>query len=123
MAQNGLYPVTYDKYANRFWKRFSSFSFARHQHLCPIVEHEVPLTAAAYPMVFRKSDNWVEPVAVLSLSPREPTPFVSGDGRWLASYIPSVLRCPPFKTEQCTSRSENQMQLMVDETLGLVTGS
>ncbi|MBO9447512.1 SapC family protein [Ruegeria sp. R14_0] len=123
MAQNGLFPVTYNRYGHRYWKRFSSFHFARHQHLCPVVAQEVLHIAAAYPMVFHETNNWVEPVAILSLSPHTPTPFVSDNGRWLATYIPSALRCPPFHTVRSDPCHENSLQLMVDETLGLVTDS
>lgn len=124
MAQNGLFPVTYARHRGRYWKRFSSFHFVNGRSECPIVEKEVLHVAAAYPIVFRRSETTVEPVAVLSLLPDAPTPFVAQDGRWLAGYIPSDLRCPPFQAslpDRQFGTEENRLQLMVDETLGLVT--
>ncbi|MCG7522194.1 SapC family protein [Ruegeria sp. Ofav3-42] len=124
MAQNGLFPVTYARHRDRYWKRLSSFHFVKGRSECPIVEKEVLPVAAAYPILFRKIETGVEPVAVLSLIPDAPTPFVAQDGRWLAGYIPSDLRCPPFQaglSEQQADAEQGRLQLMVDETLGLVT--
>ncbi|WP_170415387.1 SapC family protein [Ruegeria atlantica] len=122
MAQNGLFPVTYARHRDRYWKRFSSYHFAKAQHACPIVEKEVLLVAASFPMLFRETEGGIEPVALFSLAPGAPTPFVSDDGRWLAPYIPSALRCPPFQAG-LKDHNECDLQLLIDETSGLVTAS
>lgn len=122
MAENGLFPVTYARHGDRYWKRFSSYHFAETQHACPIVEKETLLVAAAFPIVFRNNEGSIEPVALLSLKADSLSPFVSNDGQWLAAYVPSALRCPPFQAgwpiqPECSS------QLLVDESSGLVTDS
>ncbi|WP_366140952.1 SapC family protein [uncultured Ruegeria sp.] len=123
MAQNGLTPVSYKMHGHRFWRRFKSYDFARDLTDCPIVEAEVLQGAAAFPIVFKAADAGVEPVALLSMTHGASTPFVSADGTWLATYVPSALRCPPFHASRIEPKNAitNQFQLFVDETLGLVT--
>lgn len=120
MAENGLFPVTYERHGDKYWKRFSSYHFAETQQACSIVEKEILLVAATYPVMFRETGGEIEPIALLSLNPNAPTPFVSDDGRWLAAYIPSGLRCPPFQAG-LPSKTGCDPQLLVDESSGLVT--
>ena len=125
MAENGLFPVTYERYGDLYWKRFSSYHFAADQHSCPVVGHEVLHVAAAYPVLFQQNEATIEPVALLSLDPGYETPFVSDNGQWLASYIPSALRCPPFQANRFDKNAKDNggPQLYVNETLGLVSRS
>ncbi|NVO57775.1 SapC family protein [Rhodobacteraceae bacterium B1Z28] len=124
MAQNGLTPISYPRHGHRFWRRFTSYEFARNVTDCPVVETEILQIAAALPIAFRSVAEGHEPVAILSLIPESSTPFVSGDGAWLAPYVPSALRCPPFhvsRVKACENEPKTQLQLLVDETLGLLT--
>ena len=123
MAQKGRYPVSYSRYGHRFWHRASTFDFARHLSECPIVDSELEPTAAAFPIAFRDYETHIAPVALLSMDPTKDTPFVADNGRWLAAYVPSALRCVPFHAEHVFDGSEasNQYGLIVDESLGLVT--
>ncbi|WP_282169468.1 SapC family protein [Ruegeria atlantica] len=120
MAENGLFPVTYERHSGKYWKRFSSYHFAETQQACSIVEKEILRVAATYPVLFRETGGEIEPVALLSLNPDAPTPFVSDEGRWLATYIPSALRCPPFQAG-LPSKTNCEPQLLVDESSGLIT--
>lgn len=124
MTHNGLHPVSFSRHGHRSWRRFSSYAFARHRTHCPIVETEIFQAAATFPVAFRDLGAGPEPVALLSMMPEGASPFVSDTGAWLAAYVPSALRCPPFQARQpaadgCTR--PKQLQLMVDETLGLVS--
>ncbi|WP_120632156.1 SapC family protein [Ruegeria sp. EL01] len=123
MAQNGLTPISSQRHGQRYWRRFSSYDFARNLTDCPLVEAEILQGAAAFPIVFKAADAGVEPVAILSMTYRASTPFVSADGAWLATYVPSVLRCSPFHASRLEPRNATgyQFQLWIDETLGLVT--
>lgn len=123
MVQNGLTPVTRLNHGHRYWRRFTSFEFARHLPECPVVEPEILQAAAAFPIAFRVVSGEVEAVALLSVHAAGSTPFVSDEGTWLAQYLPSALRCPPFQVDLTGAQSEPQPAgcLMVDETLGLVT--
>ena len=120
MVQNGLTPVTRLNHGHRYWRRFTSFEFARHLPECPVVEPEILQAAAAFPIAFRAISGEVEAVALLSVHAEGSTPFVSDEGTWLAQYLPSALRCPPFQVDLTGAQSEPQPAgcLMVDENDG-----
>lgn len=123
MAQNGLFPVTYGRYGNRYWKRFTSYEFAANQSNCAIVFDEIAQAAAAFPIVFNATELGVEPIALLSLSANTPNPFVSQNGRWMAAYVPSFIRCHPFVADpvNCETDRDPAYRLIVNETSGLIT--
>lgn len=125
MAQNGLFPVTFGRYGHRYWKRFTSYEFAAYQTICAIVVDEIEQAAAAFPIVFNETERGVEPIALLSLSANTANPFVSRDGRWMAAYVPSILRCHPFAADPVTYNAGRAIEhhLVVDETSGLITSS
>lgn len=120
MTKNGVTPVTFSRHGQRSWRRFTSYEFARHLTDCPVVEAEILQVAAAFPIAFRKSDTEIEPVALLSLETMGPTPFVSNEGAWLATYVPSALRCPPFQASLGWTGEAAHLQLLVDESLNLI---
>nr|WP_170333628.1 SapC family protein [Ruegeria arenilitoris] len=123
MTQNGLFPVSRDRHQARYWQRFTSYGFARELSECPVIHTELCQIAAAFPIMFRKTRSGIRPFAVFSLT-AGPVPFVSTQGRWLASYVPSILRCYPFSAEPLTDTPPNTNQpfrLLVDEASGLVT--
>lgn len=120
MERNALVPITYQRHRNRHWTRFTSYHFAAQYRACDIVNDEVLSVAAAFPIVFRDHQGKLTPHALLSLSNSSSTPFVSGDGRWLASYVPSALRCPPFHLGTADTQKPLQQQLCVDEASGMV---
>ncbi|MES0825000.1 SapC family protein [Ruegeria sp. SCP11] len=126
MAQNGLVPVTVARHGHRFWKRFTSYSFAATRTDCAVVLQELPQAAAAFPIVFKNTNQGIEPRAILSLSDSSSTPFVSPDGLWLASYVPSDLRCYPFQAEFISNETADQtplFRLSVDEASGLISNN
>lgn len=124
MAQNGLTPVTRVRHGHRFWKRYTSFEFARDMVDCPVAEAEILQAAANFPIAFRKSKRGFYPVAILSMTQDKPTPYVSAKGEWRASYVPSALRCVPFQSrppELQDKTGEGEFDLLVNESLELVT--
>ncbi|WP_170529857.1 SapC family protein [Ruegeria arenilitoris] len=124
MAQNGPVPVTFDRHSDRSWHRSTSYDFARCRLECEIVSAEVSEAAAAFPIAFRSSGGGVSPHAILATAASPETPFVSDQGRWRATYVPSLLRCHPFSIElvggEAGSRTSSG-KLVVDETTGLVS--
>ncbi len=120
MAQNGLFPVNLTRHRDLYWRRFTSYDFARNLRDCPITAAEVLPAAASFPVVFRKTGNQIEPVAILSLRSDQQSPLISEDGRWLGFYIPSQLRCYPFKAGPGQSADKTSV-LLVDESSGLIT--
>ncbi len=124
MSKNHLKPLSFQRYGHRFWKRFTSFDHMRPVTECSVVEAEAFPVAAAFPLVFRKTEDGVEPVALFSLTQETENPFVSETGIWLAPYLPSAMRCPPFDAKPIPRdgpAKNAQFQLLVDETLGLVS--
>ncbi|CUJ97961.1 SapC [Ruegeria denitrificans] len=121
MAQNGQVPVTFSRHGHKYWTRFTSYKFAANHTECTIVQPEVRQAAASFPILFKQSAWGFEPVVLFSVFPYAPNPFVSLDGRWLAGYVPSELRCFPFLAEPVKQNSADQTplyQLKVDETSG-----
>ncbi|WP_170330297.1 SapC family protein [Ruegeria arenilitoris] len=124
MAQNGLVPVTVARHSHQYWKRFTSYNFAANRDDCSIVLQEVPQIAASFPIVFKETSRGIEPRAVFSTSVDLPNPFVSPDGQWLAAYVPSELRCQPFRAKPVGLESAGRpalFQLNVDEASGLLS--
>jgi hypothetical protein len=126
MAQNGLVPVTAARHGHQYWRRFTSYEFAANQTDCSIVMQEVSQIAATFPIVFRENGEGVEPRAIFSLSDQMPTPFVSQAGQWLATYVPSDLRCHPFQAQPLGPNAPDGstlFQLNVDEASGLLSSN
>ncbi len=124
MAQTGPFPISHKRYKHRYWRRFTSYEHLRSLQECSVVSDEILPCAASFPIAFRRSKAGIEPVALLSLEPDAPTPFVSESGKWLAPYVPSILRCPPFLAAPVHGQSLSdpaQLELLVDEATGLVT--
>ncbi len=124
MSKTHLKPLSLQRYGHKFWKRFTSFDHTRHVTECSVVAAEVFPVAAAFPLVFRKTESGVEPVVVFSLTEEAENPFVSETGIWLAPYLPSAMRCPPFDAEPMPRGGQvkdAQFQLLVDESLGLIS--
>lgn len=120
MRVDGCVPLSSERHAQRFWRRFTSYDFARDLRHVPLVLAEVEAVAAAMPVVFASDAEGVGPVALLRLVPGGKTPFVSPAGLWLATYVPSILRVHPFSARPAGG---GRMMLMVDEDSGLVTDS
>ncbi len=124
MAENGLFPVSLGRHRNRYWRRCTSYHFTRGVGTCPIVISEIPHVAASFPIAFQPGEDSFEPVALLSVAAGLPSPFVDPGGRWLAHYVPSGLRCYPFRAgsagEDCEATA-GRSRLMIDESSGLVT--
>lgn len=112
--------VTPDRHAGRFWRRFTSYAFARRWRSVDVVMAELDQTASAFPIVFQKmARQEIAPVALLRLGASGTTPFVTADGLWRGTYVPSAVRAHPFTARPGAQNGE--VVLMVDEATGLVT--
>ena len=113
--------ISRDRHGGRFWQRFDSYAFARPLRCVPVVLAELEPAASAFPLVFRRdtASGTVEIVALLHLTAGEPTPFVTAQGTWRGTYVPSALRAHPFAA--APSDQGDEMALLVDEASGLVT--
>ncbi|MTJ82171.1 MAG: SapC family protein [Telmatospirillum sp.] len=108
--------VSHDAFGARKWLRFSNFAFAARQSVVPVLATEMANAAMVFPLAFAPRGDTFELVAVLGLAP-EQNLFVAPDGRWLAGYVPSVLRSHPF---QIATAPDGQKVLCVDVDSGLV---
>jgi hypothetical protein len=111
-------PLSPARHAGRYWRRFADYGFARGLRRVPLALVEVEPVAAAMPVLFAGGPQGLEPVALLRLVPGGPSRFVSPQGLWLATYVPSILRVHPFAAEPA---GDGRMMLAVDESSGLVT--
>ena len=107
-----------DRHGGRFWRRFTSWEFARAHRLVPIVLGEHEQVAASLPIVFTRSDAGLWPVALTRLTEAGTCALVSPGGQWRGSYVPSVLRVHPFAARRDET---GEIGLLVDEASGLVT--
>lgn len=73
----------------------SSYAFARAQALVPLVGAEMAQGVHNFPIVFAPLGESFSLMALLSLQP-ESNLYIAPDGRWLATYVPAILRQYPF---------------------------
>lgn len=104
-------------YANKRWKRYSSYTFAANDAVAPLVAHELPRAMMHLPIGFMKQQDVFVPVAVLGLQPGQNL-FVAPDGRWIGGYTPAAYRGYPF---QLATSAEGQSVLVIDDGSGLIT--
>lgn len=114
-------PVTPDSHANRFWRRFGDFGFARDLRSVPLVLAEIAPAAAALPIVFANGPDGIMPHALLRPSHDGARIFVDEADRWRGAYVPSALRAYPFAA--APGGEAGQFALVVNEDSGLLTGS
>lgn len=107
-----------DRHGGMFWRRFTSWEFARAQRLVPIVLGEHEQVAASLPIVFMRNGAGLWPVALTRLTEAGTCALVSPGGQWRGSYVPSVLRVHPFSVRRAEA---GEPELLVDEASGLVT--
>jgi hypothetical protein len=114
-----IVPVTPERHRGRFWRRFTSWDFARAHRLVPIVLGEHEQVAASLPIVFVRTDAGLWPVALTRLTERgDGGALISPEGRWRGGYVPSSLRVHPFAARRGATGDQ---QILVDEASGLVT--
>jgi hypothetical protein len=110
--------ITKEKHAGKKVKELSDFNFASQLNIASVMVHEFSKAASIYPIVFieDKENDKFRAVALLGLDSGENL-FVK-DGKWQASYIPSIIRRYPFalaKTEQ-----DDRYTICIDESSGLI---
>jgi hypothetical protein len=113
-------PVNKDQHANKRVKEITSFDFASKFHVAYITLQEFTRAASIYPIVFLEDEAKDEfrPVVLLGLKPGNNV-FVDGDGKWLASYIPAVIRRYPFTLTP--GGADGQYIVCIDEESSLVS--
>ncbi len=114
-----LQVVSRERFADKRWKRYSSYSFAATETIAGLVLQELPRACLTLPIAFVQVGEGFTPVAVQGLRNGQNL-FVAPDGRWLAEYTPAAYRGYPFalaKTE------DGQEVLCFDEDSQLLSDS
>ena len=111
-------PVNSQAHANKRVKEISSFEFASKFHIAYLTMQEFTRAASIFAIVFLedKEQDEFRPVALLGLTPGQNL-FVDSTGKWLASYIPAVIRRYPFTL---SPSSDGQFVVCIDEGSSLV---
>lgn len=112
-------PVSPERHGTRRWRRFASYAFARSLRDVSVVMAEIEPAASAFPLVFKQSPDGWDVLALLATSDSTRGMFVTPEGNWRGTYVPSGLRAYPFIAE--TTGGDGQNALMIDESSGLVT--
>jgi hypothetical protein len=118
-SDQSVVPVGPERHGTRRWRRFTSYSFARPLRDVAVVLAEIEPAASAFPLVFKKKNESWDVLALLAVSDSTRGIFVTRDGNWRGTYVPSGLRAYPFIAE--TTGADGQNALMIDESSGLVT--
>lgn len=108
--------ISKERHTGRSWRRYEQYAFARMRAVVPLFVSEMGKGALAFPTAFLVEGAQFIPIAVLSLDNKRNL-FVAPDGRWLASYVPAVLRGHPFAL---LDGPEGNKVMCIDEASGLL---
>ncbi len=110
-------PVTHEGFGGKSWQRNENFNFAKQQTLIPLIASEVGSAAGAAPMAFAEIAGKMTLVMVCSFQPTRNL-MVAPNGKWAIGFVPTVLRCHPFRL----ATSGEKYALAVDASSDLVSG-
>lgn len=110
-------PISVNRHQAKRWQRYSDYSFAAKDAVCPVVPLELPRAMLTLPIGFFRSEEGVIPVAVQGLEPGHNF-FVSPQGQWRGDYIPAFYRGYPFSL---AGTAEGGQLLCIDEDSGLLS--
>ena len=96
----------------------TSFAMARGAPMLPLYGGELTRAAHVFPICFSAEKDGYFPAALMAVEPGRNL-FVAADGRWLADYVPAVLRRQPFALAQVAG-SDNWV-LCLDEDSDLLS--
>lgn len=110
-------PVSFSEFSKKNWKPFTNYKFAEGSLICPVSGEELGHLANAFPLGFL-DDERTSMVAIMGLTAGKNL-FVAPDGKWVGTYIPSILRGYPFKL---LTAANDQLALGYDTASGLLVG-
>lgn len=109
--------VSKNSHADKRWRRFQSYEFAKTDAIAPLVLQEFPTAAMHLPIGFMPTEDSFTPVAIQGLQVGRNL-LVAADGRWLGGYVPAKYRSYPFALGDTT---DGNQVLCIDEESGLLT--
>jgi hypothetical protein len=113
-----LIPITPEIHSNKYWQRYTSYSFASSTQYAPLLLAELPRAMQAMPVAFAQEQGRMYLVGVLGISQGENL-FVNQKGKWMGAYVPSSFRSYPFKLGKV--EQNKKMVLCIDEESGLIS--
>jgi len=113
---NTIVPLSPERHAGKYWKRFTSYDFAVKTQLAPLTAAELAKAVHAMPLCFARNETRFYLAGLLSPKPSENW-FVGPDGHWLGGYVPACFRGHPF----ILAEVQGQTVLCVDESCGLIS--
>ena len=117
-----LVPVSKARHEGKKIKQVQGFGFASGFHIASIMVHEFARAASLYPVVFLedKEQDSFRPVVLMGLVAGENL-FVDADGKWLASYVPAIIRRYPFAL--ASTGDQDKFTVCIDEGSELLNDS
>lgn len=112
-----FHAITADRHASKRWQRYSSYAFAAHEAMTPLVASELTKAVLHLPIGFVEQGEGFVPVAIFGFEAGKNL-YVAPDGRWLAKYAPAALRSYPFRLLQA---EDGKQVLCIDESSGQIT--
>ena len=91
-------PLNKEQHAATKINNNNAFSHINDEHLLPVVVHEFVVAGAEFPIVFVKSNDTFQPVAMLGLAVKQNL-FLQ-DNKWQALYVPRAVRNYPLMLVQ-----------------------
>lgn len=101
-------------HADMHWWPRDGYRFAEGQQAIPILLAELTRLIPHYALAFIAQEKGYQPVVLTGLG-GERNLYLNHDDRWLASYVPSILRAYPFSL----AKSENDRQVLCIEQASL----
>ena len=89
-----IVPLNKDQHAATKINNSNAFAHISGEHMLPVVVHEFVVAGAEFPIVFVKTNDTFQPVAMLGLSAQQNL-FMQGND-WQALYVPRAIRNYPL---------------------------
>lgn len=89
-----IMPLNKEQHAATKINNNNAFSHISEEHMLPVVVHEFVVAGAEFPIVFIKTNDTYQPVAMLGLTAKQNL-FLQ-DNKWQALYVPRAVRNYPL---------------------------
>ncbi len=112
-----IVPITFKKFSDRRWQRFTKMDFAANDMLAPLSAKEVPRAILSMAIGFIQEQGVYRLVALQGLE-SEKNLLLNKDDRWRGGYLPHHYFCHPFLM---VANEDNTLVLCIDEDNELLT--
>jgi hypothetical protein len=114
-----LVPISRDRHAALRVRPLASYAAYRQSSLLPVYGSELSRAAHEFPVAFIAEKEGFFPAVLLGIEPGKNL-FVALDGRWLAGYVPAMIRRAPFLLARVEESGD--YVLCLDEESPLLNG-